>query len=263
MPQVIAVSNQKGGVGKTTTAVNLAASLGLLGHFTLLVDLDAQANATSAVGVDPDQAEASAYDALTGDDPPQAQVLPAPYRNLALLPSSIDLAGAEVELFDFEEREYRLRQSLARLEDIYDYIVIDCPPSLGMLTINALAAAQWVLIPVQAEYLALEGLSRMIQTIQRIQKRYQPDLELLGILATMFDGRTNLAQQVIEELRRAFPAKLFQTMISRSVRLSEAPSFGKAIAYYDPRSTGSEQYLQLTQEIIHVCEEKARARAGA
>ncbi|MCE5229899.1 ParA family protein [bacterium] len=263
MPQIICVSNQKGGVGKTTTAVNLAAALGSLGHFTLLVDMDPQANATSAVGLDPNNLEASTYDALVTDEPPRAQVVDGECKNLALLPASIDLAGAEIELLEREEREYALKRSLARLEDIYDYIVIDCPPSLSILTINSLVAADWVLIPVQAEYLALEGLSRMMLMIQKIQKRYQADLKLLGIVTTMFDGRTNLAQQVLEELKRAFPEKLLHTLISRSVRLSEAPSFGKPILYYDPRSTGSEQYLDLTREIIHVCDEETRARTGA
>ncbi len=263
MPQIITVSNQKGGVGKTTTAVNLAAALGSLGQFTLLVDMDPQANATSAVGLDPNNLEASTYDALVSDDPPRAMVVDGECQNLAILPSSIDLAGAEIELLDREGREFALKRSLARLEDIYDYIVIDCPPSLSILTINSLAASDWVLVPVQAEYLALEGLSRMMLMIQRIQKRYQPDLRLLGIVATMFDGRTNLAQQVLEELRRAFPEKLMKTLISRSVRLSEAPSFGKPIIYYDPRSTGSDQYLELTREIIHVCDEETRARTRA
>ncbi|MEN6627362.1 MAG: ParA family protein [Candidatus Sumerlaeia bacterium] len=262
MPQIITVSNQKGGVGKTTTAVNLAAALGALGHFTLLVDMDPQANATSAIGVDPNNLEASTYEALVTDDPPKAHVLQE-FKNIALLPASIDLAGAEIELLEQEEREFALKRSLARLDDIYDYIVIDCPPSLSVLTINSLVAADWVLVPVQAEYLALEGLSRMMLMIQRIQKRYQADLKLLGIVTTMFDGRTNLAQQVLEELRRAFPEKLLKTMINRSVRLSEAPSFGKPIVYYDPRSTGSEQYLELTREIIHVCDEETRARARA
>lgn len=263
MPQIITVSNQKGGVGKTTTAVNLAAALGSLGHFTLLVDMDPQANATSAVGLDPNNLETSTYDALVLDDPPRAHVVDGEYKNLAILPASIDLAGAEIELLDREEREFALKRSLAQLDDIYDYIVIDCPPSLSILTINSLVASDWVLVPVQAEYLALEGLSRMMLMIQRIQKRYQTDLKLLGIVTTMFDGRTNLAQQVLEELRRAFPDKLLKTLISRSVRLSEAPSFGKPIIYYDPRSIGSDQYLDLTREIIHVCDEETRARARA
>lgn len=259
MPHVIAVSNQKGGVGKTTTAVNLAASLAAAGHSTLLVDMDPQSNATSAVGVDPNNIEASIYDALMDGGDPQVYALGDRFANLSLVPSTVDLAGAEFEMIDLPEREYRLRRCLEQLDHGYDYIVIDSPPSLGLLTINVLVCANWVLIPVQAEYFALEGLSRMMLTLQRIQQRHNTSLQLLGICATMFDGRTNLAQQVLDELRKAFAGKVFSVAINRSVRLSEAPSFGKPIMYYDSRSTGAEQYLRLSEEILHVIQEATSA----
>ncbi len=263
MAHLIAVSNQKGGVGKTTTTVNLAACLGALGHRCLLIDMDPQANASSACGLDVNNLETSVYDTLLDAQPALPYSLHENFANLSVLPSSIDLAGAEIELMDRPDRETVLKRALEPLHDQFDYILIDCPPSLGILTMNALIAAQRVLIPVQAEYLALEGLSRMVLMIQRIQKRFNPPLELLGIVATMYDGRTNLSQQVLAELHRAFPGKVFDAAITRSVRLSEAPSYGKPILYYDPRSNGSDQYLKLAQEIVHVCEEEARAGTGA
>ncbi|HOE96170.1 MAG TPA: ParA family protein [Candidatus Sumerlaeota bacterium] len=254
MTQTIAISNQKGGVGKTTTAVNLAACLADLGHRTLLVDLDPQSNASSALGFDSNRLDASIYDALLDHAAPTVHPLDAQHSNLFLLPSSMDLAGAEFELIDREGRETALRDALARLDQPFDYILIDSPPSLGLLTLNALVAARWVLIPVQAEYLALEGLSRMVQTIQRINRKQNPELEILGLLATLYDSRTNLAHQVLEELRRAFPDKVFSTPVTRSVRLSEAPSYGQTILRYDARSSGALQYQQIAQEVIHVCE---------
>jgi chromosome partitioning protein len=262
MPHIITISNQKGGVGKTTTAVNLAASLGCLGHPTLLVDIDPQANATSAVGLESDRIESSVYHALVLNQAPQLFNLNHSFKNLSILPSSIDLTGAEFELMDFENRERALTRVLSDLNGDYEYIIIDSPPSLGLLTLNALVVSEWVIIPVQAEYLALEGLSRMIMTIQRIQTSHHPDLQLLGIVVTLFDGRTNLSQQVLDELCNAFPGKILGTPISRSVRLSEAPSFGKPIPYYNARSTGAVQYMKLAEEVVHVCE-KTSIGSGA
>jgi chromosome partitioning protein len=240
--------------------VNLAACLGAAGFSTLLIDMDPQANASSACGIDPNNLESSIYDCLLdGARPTLYSNDNCP--NLSVLPATVDLAGAEFELIDKPEREFALKKTIEQIEEAFDYIVIDSPPSLGLLTVNTLVATEWLIVPVQAEYFALEGLSRMIVTIQRINKRYNPNLQILGILTTLFDSRTNLAHQVLEELRRAFPDKVFETTINRSVRLSEAPSFGKPIIYYDSRSTGAEQYQKLSEEVIHACE-KTRAGAG-
>jgi chromosome partitioning protein len=262
MPDIIAISNQKGGVGKTTTAVNIAACLAAAGHSTLLVDMDPQSNATSACGLDPNNLEASVYEALLEGKRPTVYPLTENFPNLHILPATMDLAGAEYELIDLPNRDYALQNALNQLETDFEYVIIDCPPSLGLLTVNVLAVADWVLVPVQAEYFALEGLSRMILTIQRINRTKNPRLRLLGVIVTMFDGRTNLANQVVEELVRAFPDQLLSTRIQRSIRLSEAPSFGKPIIYYDSRSPGAFQYMSLSEEILHVCQE-ARAGSGA
>lgn len=254
MHQTIAITNQKGGVGKTTTAVSLAACLGAMGYPTLLVDMDPQANATSACGLDANNLEATIYEVLIENAPPPVFNLSDTYRELSILPSSMDLAGAEIELMDRENRETALRTILQSIGPSYDFVIIDSPPSLSLLTINVLVAADWVIVPVQAEYLALEGLTHVIRTLQRIRANYNPDLKLLGILPTLFDGRTNLANQVLEEIRKAFPDKLFPLQITRSIRLSEAPSFGQPIIYYDKRSPGAEQYFKLCEEVLDACE---------
>lgn len=262
MSHVIAIFNQKGGVGKTTTATNLAACLGAFGHPTLLVDVDPQANASSACGLDVNNLETTIYDSLLDGQTPVPYSLDHVYQGLSVLPASIDLSGAELELLESERREFHLKDVIGRLNGAFEYVIIDCPPSLGLLAVNSMVAADWVIVPVQAEYLALEGLSRMVHTIDRIHNGLNPNLQLLGILTTMYDGRTNLANQVIAEIRRAFGDKVFQTQVTRSVRLSEAPSHGKPIIYYDSRSPGAFQYVQFSEEVLHACE-KARSGSGA
>ena len=252
MGHIIAVSNQKGGVGKTTTAVNLAACLGACGYRTLLVDMDPQANATSACGLDFNNLESNIYDSLIEGTPLPIYDLDQECRNLSVVPSSMDLAGAEFELMDQKGREFVLKGVLAQVSGQYDFILIDSPPSLGLLTLNILVASDWVLVPVQAEYLALEGLSHIIRTIQRVKGKFNESLDLLGIVATLYDGRTNLANQVLAELKRAFPDKVFQTPVSRSIRLSEAPSFGKPIIYR--HSSGAQNYYYLSQEVLDACQ---------
>ena len=250
MLKLLAVANQKGGVGKTTTAVNLGACLAARGKRVLVADLDPQANATSGLGHPPTEAERwSIYDALIRGVSAAAMVQLTERAGLDLLPSSIALAGAEVELVSLDEREYRLRRALAEVSPRYDCVLIDCPPSLGLLTLNALTAADGVIIPVQCEYLALEGLSRLVNTIALVQSALNPSLILAGLLLTMYDPRTNLAQQVADEVRTHFP-QTFRAIIPRSVRLSEAPSYGQSILDYDPTSKGAQAYVALAQEVI-------------
>ncbi|TAK30592.1 MAG: ParA family protein [Chloroflexota bacterium] len=250
MLKILAIANQKGGVGKTTTAVNLGACLAARGKRILVADLDPQANATSGLGYPPTDVERwSIYDALIRGVSAAAMVQLTDRAGLDLLPSSIALAGAEVELVPLEEREYRLRAALDEIAPRYDCVLIDCPPSLGLLTLNALTAADGVIIPVQCEYLALEGLSRLVSTIDLVQNVLNPRLVLAGLLLTMWDPRTNLAQQVANEVRTHFP-QTFRTIIPRSVRLSEAPSYGQSILDYDPTSKGAQAYVALAQEVI-------------
>lgn len=250
MGKIISIINQKGGVGKTTTAVNLAAYLADSGHRTLLVDEDAQGNATSGLSMDTSRFDATLYDVLIDGVPAEEAAYRTEVKKLSLLPASIDLAGAEVEMVDIPDRETLLRRVLAPLRDRYDYILIDCPPSLGLMTVNALTAADMVLIPIQAEFYALEGLSQLMKTVQAVKKRLNPELELLGILVTMYDGRTNLAVQVSEEVKKYFGKKVFKTMIPRAVKLSEAPSFGEPIVRYAPKSKGAAAYKNLCQEVL-------------
>lgn len=248
MGKIIAVANQKGGVGKTTTAVNLSACLASLGKRVLLCDADPQGNATSGVGVRPGKADI--YEALLGQTTLESVISRTPMPTLFAAPSDIRLAGAEIELVSVERREYRLRAALESVRGQYDYIIIDAPPSLGLLTINALAAAQSVLIPIQCEYYALEGVTALMNTVKRVQQGVNRSLEIEGVLLTMFDGRTNLSLQVAAEVKKHFRGKLFTVCIPRNVRLGEAPSHGLPIVSYDPRSSGAEAYMALAREVI-------------
>jgi chromosome partitioning protein len=250
MGKILGVVNQKGGVGKTTTAINLAACMALEGLNILLVDCDPQANATSGLGVQRDDNRHSIYDVLIGSSPASQVILPTDIPNLWLLPGSKNLTGANVELASAEGRETRLREALATVKDNHDLIVLDCPPALDLLTLNALVAANSLIVPMQAEYFALEGISELISTLERVQAAFNPDIAIEGVLLTMYDDRTNLAQQVTETLREYFKEKLFKTVIPRNIRLAEAPSHGKPVALYDGRSKGTEAYFELTGEFL-------------
>jgi len=250
MAYLISVVNQKGGVGKTTTAVNLASYLALNGRFVLLVDLDPQANATSGLGIDHRALEKGVYEALLGEASFKDIVLPTKIEGLKLAPATQSLAGATVDLVSLERREFRLADALLEVRNNYDYVIIDCPPSLGLLTVNGLTAADKVLIPVQAEYYALEGLSQLLGTIDMVRQSLRADLEILGAVLTMFDARNKLAEDVMQELYKFFPNKIFRSVIPRNVRLAEAPSFGQPIAHYDPWSKGAKAYERLAREIL-------------
>lgn len=248
---VLSVANQKGGVGKTTTSVNLSACMAYMGKKVLLIDIDPQGNATSGVGIDKGEVDECIYNVLVEDVHPKDVIKPTDVERLDVIPSTIQLAGAEIELVPTISREVRLARALEKIKDEYDYIIIDCPPSLGLLTINALTASDSVIIPVQCEYYALEGLSQLLNTVRLVQKHLNHDLMIEGVLLTMLDARTNLGLQVIDEVKKYFRDKVYQTIIPRNVRLSEAPSYGKPIIIYDPKSRGAEVYLELAKEVMN------------
>ncbi|HVJ49116.1 ParA family protein [Desulfitobacterium sp.] len=250
MTRIITIANQKGGVAKTTTAVNLSACLAEQGKKVLLLDLDPQGNATSGYGINKDKLKYCIYDVLINDVPLQKVILKTEVNNLWIAPARIELAGAEIELVNLDERDKRLAHALNDVREDYEFVIIDCPPSLGLLTLNALGAASDILIPIQCEYYALEGLTLLMSTLERVKKGLNPTLNTLGVLLTMFDARTNLSIQVVDEVKKYFRNKVFRTIVPRNVRLSEAPSHGKPIVLYDPKSRGAEVYRDLAEEVL-------------
>ncbi len=249
MSNIISVVNQKGGVGKTTTAVNLAAGLAEQGKFVLLVDLDPQGNATSGLGIKHNELEKGLYHALMGEHRLHDVVLNTAHEGLRVVPATADLAGANVELVNIEGREMKLSDILGEVKHAYDYVIVDCPPSLGILTLNGLVAADKILIPVQAEYYALEGLGQLLKTIELVKENIKPELQVLGAVMTMYDARTRLSSEILDELYKYFPSSIFRTVIPRTVRLAEAPSFGKSIFHYEPRGKGAKSYTRLAREV--------------
>ncbi len=256
MGKFIAVANQKGGVGKTTTAVNLAACLALDGKSTLLIDVDPQGNSTTGLGIERTAVAGSLYEVIAGTRSIEDVVCQTQLHDLLIVPSTKDLVGAEIELVSAEKREYRIKEALEPIRSRYEYVLLDCPPSLGLLTLNALTAADSLLIPIQSEYYALEGLTALLETLHLVQKQLNPSLHLEGIIVTMFDSRNRLSHQVMEEIRAHFPDKLYRTIIRRNVRLSESPSYGKPVCLYDSDSTGAQDYRDLARELINRGENK-------
>ncbi len=252
MGKIIAVVNQKGGVGKTTSAVNLAAAVGQRGKSVLLVDIDPQGNATSGMGLNKRELAKSSYDVIINGTPAKEVIKHTEFDGVDVLPANMNLAGAELELVDSSKRESNLKNALLLVKGEYDFIFMDCPPSLGLITLNALCAADTVLVPIQCEYYALEGLSQLISTVRQVKRLYNPMLEIEGVLLTMYDGRLNLTQQVVDELKRFFPKKVYSTPIPRNVKLSEAPSYGQPVMYYDKRSTGAAAYGSLADELLSI-----------
>jgi len=249
MGKIISFANQKGGVGKTTSCVNIAASLGILGHKVLIVDMDPQGNATSGVGVTKKNLKNSSKEVLTDVVSAKDAIIETPYENLSIIPTNTTLAGAEFDLYDFDESEYRLKKALSEVKDEFDYILIDCPPSLGMLTINAFTASDGIIVPMQCEFYALEGLSQLMITINRIKRLYNAELNVSGILITMYNGRLLLSMQVMAELSKHYGDKLFEAKISRNVKLTEAPGFGRPVYYHDKNSKGAKEYIEVAKEI--------------
>lgn len=251
MERIIAIANQKGGVGKSTTAINLSACLAEAGKKVLTIDIDPQGNTTSGFGIDKNDIENTVYELLLGECEVKDCILDVDVENLHLIPSNVNLAGAEIELIGVEEKEYILKRNIEQVEDKFDYIIIDCPPSLNMLTINAMTTASTVLVPIQCEYYALEGLTQLMHTIELVQDRLNPELEIEGVVFTMYDARTNLSLQVVENVKENLNQNIYKTIIPRNVRLAEAPSYGLPITLYDGKSTGAESYRLLAEEVIH------------
>ena len=249
MVRILAIANQKGGVGKTTTAINLGASLAIIGHRVLLVDTDPQGNTSSGVGIKKAEVKQCIYDVLVGDVPLEDVIITSDVKNLDVVPATIQLAGAEIELVSTISRERRLENALETVSERYDFIIIDCPPSLGIITLNALTAANGLLIPVQCEFYALEGLTQLLNTVKLVQRHLNKNLEIEGVLLTMYDARTNLGQQVIAEVKKHFGPQVYQTVIPRNVRLSEAPSYSQPAVIYDVKSKGAEAYIELAKEV--------------